>query len=122
MTTNSLPITIKGYPLWQFNLNVAAVCGGGQGWTAMGPLTFDGANYTRTFRQYFPLKQWDRGASVYGVWTSRIPRALTPWFVPLPDTITPPTQQPPAEADTTVVTADSVTVTADGSGMPNNVS
>lgn len=122
MTLNSMPRVIKGFPIWQFHLNVAAVCGGGQGWTAMGPLRFDGQNYYQTFRQYFPLRQYDRGASVYGTWTSQIPRALTPWFVPLPCTPNPPTNQPVAAADTTIVTADSTTVTADGSNMPQNIS
>ena len=106
MTVNSIPVVIKGFPIWQFHLNVAAFAPGNKGWTALGTIQFDGQHYFQTFRQFFPLRQFNQAPSSLGAWTTTIPRVYSPQGGPMISP-TPPTQQPPPAVDTTVITADS---------------
>lgn len=74
---DSQPVTITGTTYALYLANVAALLAGGvgvgYGWRALGNLRLINGIYTRTFQQFFPLRQPYAGPSVYGTWTTQIP-------------------------------------------------
>ena len=79
----SHPVTVKGFPFPVFQANAEAQCPASAGWTTLGFPQFDGVNYFQTFRQFWPVRQWEgvtrNGQSIYGAWTGYRPNVRSSW-------------------------------------------